>query len=68
MGSFLYRGCKSQMQQWILSWRCNSHLVVNNSHWLLGGSAQKYLRGGPDTCVLCDLEKNLSTVVFLSTS
>lgn len=56
------------MQQWILSWRCNSHLVVNNSHWLLGGSAQKYLRGGPDTCMLCDLEQNLSTVVFLSTS
>lgn len=45
------------MQQWFLSWRCNSHLVVNNSHWLLGGSAQKHLRGGPDTWVLRDLEK-----------
>lgn len=70
MGRFLCTGCKSQMQQWVPSCRCDSHLLVNNSCWLLGGSAQRYLRGRPEpaTYGLYDLEKNLLAMVFLSTS
>lgn len=40
MGKFLCTGCQPHVQQWVLSWRCVSLLLVNDSHWLLGGRWQ----------------------------